>query len=52
MSNLKKEYDACDPITKNWVETTIANHEKYRAGIDTISHKEFLKSIKQYQNFI
>lgn len=49
VESIKKEYDACDQFTKNRVETTIANHEEYRANVDTIPHKQFLESIKQYQ---
>jgi hypothetical protein len=32
---------------KNWVETTIANHESYMmTDAETITHKDFLKSIR------
>jgi hypothetical protein len=50
VESIKKEYDACDQVTKNWVETTITNHELYMMNnAETITHKDFLKSIKQYQ---
>lgn len=45
VESIKREYNACDQFTKNWVETTIANHEEYRANTPTIPHKQFLKSI-------